>query len=154
MIHGPVNQRQEPCVICLILYSKNIILTLIISALTWTTFHQSCQRKHRIPPKRRCQPITVRSVKTRNTKLYTAFRLKIWKLTWNKICALLGYYASSCGNCLPTFRDNVWVPSSRVKIPSRKVPEERRSRKHRDGSLKSRLHETNYVIIRYIHNQS
>ena len=23
------------------------------------------------------------------------------------ICALLGYYVASCGNCLPTFRDNV-----------------------------------------------
>jgi hypothetical protein len=33
----------------------------------------------------------------------------------NKICCLLGYYAASCGNCWPTFRDNVSVPSSRVK---------------------------------------
>jgi hypothetical protein len=32
-----------------------------------------------------------------------------------EICTLLGYYAASCGNCLPTFRDNVLVPSSRVK---------------------------------------
>jgi hypothetical protein len=31
------------------------------------------------------------------------------------ICALLGYYAASCGNCLPTFRDNVSVTSLRVK---------------------------------------
>jgi hypothetical protein len=38
----------------------------------------------------------------------------------DKICALLGYYAASCGNCLPTFRDNVSVPSSRVKSPRRK----------------------------------
>jgi hypothetical protein len=30
----------------------------------------------------------------------------------DEICALLGYYAASCGNCLPTFRD-VSVPSSR-----------------------------------------
>jgi hypothetical protein len=37
-----------------------------------------------------------------------------------EICALLGYYAASCGNCLPTFRDNVSVPSSRAKSPSRK----------------------------------
>jgi hypothetical protein len=36
------------------------------------------------------------------------------------ICALLGYYAASCGNCLLTFRDNVSVPSSRVKSSSRK----------------------------------
>jgi hypothetical protein len=33
------------------------------------------------------------------------------------ICALLVYYTASCGNCLPTFWDNVSVPSSRVKSP-------------------------------------
>jgi hypothetical protein len=33
----------------------------------------------------------------------------------NEICGLLWYYAASCGNCLPTFRNNVSVPSSRVK---------------------------------------
>ena len=33
----------------------------------------------------------------------------------DEICALLGYYAASCGNPLPTFRYNVSVPSSRVK---------------------------------------
>jgi hypothetical protein len=31
-------------------------------------------------------------------------------------CGLLGNYTASCGNYLPTFRDNVSVPSSRVKI--------------------------------------
>ena len=31
------------------------------------------------------------------------------------MCALLRYYAASCGNCLPTFRDIVSVPSLRVK---------------------------------------
>jgi hypothetical protein len=30
-------------------------------------------------------------------------------------CALLGCYAASSGNSLPTFRDNLSVPSSRVK---------------------------------------
>jgi hypothetical protein len=35
----------------------------------------------------------------------------------DEICGLIGYYAASCGNCLPTFRDNVSVPSSRVKSP-------------------------------------
>ena len=34
-----------------------------------------------------------------------------------EICAFLGYYAVSCGNCLPTFRENVSVPLSRVKNP-------------------------------------
>jgi len=33
-------------------------------------------------------------------------------------CALLGYYAASSGNFLTTFRDNLSVPSSRVKDPS------------------------------------
>jgi hypothetical protein len=37
----------------------------------------------------------------------------------DEICALLGYYAASCSNCLPTFGDNVSVPFSRVKNPSR-----------------------------------
>jgi hypothetical protein len=32
-------------------------------------------------------------------------------------CTLLGYYVASCGNCLLTFRDNVLVPSSKIRIP-------------------------------------
>ena len=32
-------------------------------------------------------------------------------------CALLGYYAASSGNFLPTFQDNLSVPSSKVKNP-------------------------------------
>jgi hypothetical protein len=39
--------------------------------------------------------------------LILGFRLDV-----DEICALLGYYAASCGNCLPTFRDKVSVPSS------------------------------------------
>jgi len=34
----------------------------------------------------------------------------------DKICALLGYYAAYSGNSLPTFQDNLLVPSSKVKI--------------------------------------
>ena len=41
----------------------------------------------------------------------------------SEICSLLGYYAALCGNCLPTLRDNVSVPSSRVKSPTRNIPE-------------------------------
>jgi hypothetical protein len=33
-----------------------------------------------------------------------------------EFCALLGCYATSSGNPLPTFRDNVSVPSSRVLL--------------------------------------
>jgi len=35
-------------------------------------------------------------------------------------CALPGYSAASSGNSLPTFRDNLSVPSSGVKNPRRK----------------------------------
>jgi len=35
-------------------------------------------------------------------------------------CALLGYYAASSGNSLPTFWDNLSVPSSRDKNPRSK----------------------------------
>jgi len=34
-------------------------------------------------------------------------------------CALLGQYAANNGNYLPTFRDNLSVPSSKVKNPGR-----------------------------------
>jgi hypothetical protein len=33
----------------------------------------------------------------------------------DEICALLGYYAATSGNPLPTFRDNVSVPFSMFK---------------------------------------
>jgi hypothetical protein len=33
----------------------------------------------------------------------------------DEICALLGYYAAKNGNPLPTFRDNLSVPFSRVR---------------------------------------
>jgi len=32
-------------------------------------------------------------------------------------CVLMGYYVASSGNSLPTFRDNLSVPSSGVKNP-------------------------------------
>jgi hypothetical protein len=37
-------------------------------------------------------------------------------------CTLLGYYAAANGNPLSTFRDNVSVPSSRVKKSKKKGP--------------------------------
>jgi hypothetical protein len=40
----------------------------------------------------------------------------------DEICALLGYYEASCGNPLPTFRDNISVPSSTVKKSKKKIP--------------------------------
>jgi len=44
----------------------------------------------------------------------------------NENCALLGYYAASNVNSLPTFRDNLTAPSSRVKkLKSRNVGKEK-----------------------------
>ena len=72
-------------------------------------------------------------------------------------CVLLGYYAASSGNFLPTFRDKLLVPSSDVSTlrmgsigcPETSVrnyhyslrnnPEERSSQLLRGGSLKSRI---------------
>ena len=34
-------------------------------------------------------------------------------------CALVGYYAESSDGFIPTFRDNLWVPSSGFKNPKR-----------------------------------
>jgi hypothetical protein len=52
--------------------------------------------------------VTLQEAKT--TTLISGFRRDV-----DEICALLGYYAASYGNCIPTFWDNVSVPSSRVK---------------------------------------
>jgi hypothetical protein len=38
-----------------------------------------------------------------------------FRLDADEICPLLGYNAASSGNSLQTFRDNVSVPSSKVK---------------------------------------
>ena len=40
-----------------------------------------------------------------------------WSRTVATNCALLAYYAACSGNSLPTFRDNLPVPSSRAKNP-------------------------------------
>jgi hypothetical protein len=79
-----------------------------------------------------------------------------------EISALLEYYTALCGSSVPTFRDNLSVPSSMVRkswtsrplkmkpigcpetsVQSyhsmlRNIPKERRSHIHRGGSLKSR----------------
>jgi hypothetical protein len=47
---------------------------------------------------------------------------KDWAKLWSETYALLGCYAQSSGNPLPTFRDNVWVSSSRVKKSKKSDP--------------------------------
>jgi hypothetical protein len=54
------------------------------------------------------------------TKLTLISSISGFRRDVDDICVLLGYYLASCGNYLPTFRDNVSVPSSRVKSPSMK----------------------------------
>jgi hypothetical protein len=44
----------------------------------------------------------------RKTDVYALFR------DADETCALLGYFAAYSGNSLPTFRDNLSVPSSNV----------------------------------------
>jgi len=41
--------------------------------------------------------------------------VKFTSLDGHEIWAILGYYAARGGNSSPTFRDNLSVPSSRVK---------------------------------------
>ena len=51
-------------------------------------------------------------------KEYSMFGCVIsgFSLDVGEICALLPYYAAFSGDSLPTFRDNLSVPSSRVKM--------------------------------------
>jgi hypothetical protein len=68
-------------------------------------------------------PISIKAGigKVHKTLLGIFVKLCSLKITYYyETCGLLGYYTASRANCLPTFRDNVSVPSSRVKSPSRK----------------------------------
>jgi hypothetical protein len=65
--------------------------------------------------------ITRRRVITQKTTDFINIAAEAWNQgKFYLICGLLGNYTASCGNYLPTFRDNVSVPSPRVKIPRRK----------------------------------
>jgi len=67
--------------------------------------------------------------------------------------ALLGHYAASSGNFLPTFRDNLSAPKSVFKNPKqnyhhspRNDPEECSSQQLRGGSLNSRTYASLFSI--------
>jgi hypothetical protein len=47
--------------------------------------------------------------------IYYRFVIPGFRCDVDEICILLGHYAASSGNPLPTFQDNVWIPSSRAK---------------------------------------
>jgi hypothetical protein len=55
--------------------------------------------------------VTENLVDKYTTTLISGFRRDV-----GEICGLLGNYTASYGNYLPTFRDNVSVPSSRVNF--------------------------------------
>jgi hypothetical protein len=78
-----------------------------------------------------------------------------------KNCALLGYDLASGDNFLPTFRDNLSLPSSWIKNPKgcletsvrnyhyalHNNPEERSTHLLRGGSLKARAHYLFIIVI-------
>jgi hypothetical protein len=92
------------------------------------------------------------------TSVYQWLVVSIWRV---QNCAVLGYYTASNGNCLPTFRYNLSVPSSGFKVVSwtlyvrpvgcpetpvrnhnyslRNNLEERSSQPFRGGSLTARI---------------
>jgi hypothetical protein len=67
------------------------------------------------------EPCTVETVAVITVPTELSRMIRVWGKFHNEICAFLGYYAASCGNRLPTFRDNVSVPSLRVKRQSGKA---------------------------------
>ena len=52
-----------------------------------------------------------------NRLIFAACVVSGFRREGDQNCALLDYYAASIGNSLPTFRDNLSVPSSRFKEP-------------------------------------
>jgi hypothetical protein len=56
-------------------------------------------------------------VKTRVLCVASDFRRKV-----DETCAVLDYYAEYSGSSLPTFRDTLSFPSSRVKKSKKKIP--------------------------------
>jgi hypothetical protein len=73
-----------------------------------------CELVRKITPPgfdpRIAQPVASRYFDYAITAHVTGTRYK------HEICTLLGYYEASNGKLLPTFRDSVSVPSSRVKV--------------------------------------
>jgi hypothetical protein len=61
----------------------------------------------------KCRQLTTHT--SQNTARISGFRRDV-----EEIWALLGYYAAPNDNPLPTFRDNVSVPPSRVKKSKKK----------------------------------
>jgi hypothetical protein len=103
-----------------------------------------------------------------STSLFTLisdFRCDVYEM-----CTLLGYYAASCGNCLPTFRDNVSVPFSflacedgTISCPEksvnnyhtmpRNIPEERRSLRYFPVSIIPPIVRIHSFIHSFIHRR-
>jgi hypothetical protein len=89
---------------------STVSLNLYANAFTGTIIFKSPLYRAIVLPRYRVRPEKL-------TSLHLVKKLSDFYGTniFIEICGLLGYYAASCGNCLPTFRVNVSVPSLRVK---------------------------------------
>jgi hypothetical protein len=71
--------------------------------------------------------------------------ISVFRREIDENCALLGYYAASSGNSLPTFRDNISVPPSREYSWPLKMG--------LIGSLKTSVRNIPYHAIVYLMNE-
>jgi hypothetical protein len=81
-------------------------------------------------------------------KQYTYLVITGFRSEFNKNSALLGHYAASSGNPLPTFRDNLSVPSSRGK--TRPMGCTKKSARNYHYSLLNDQEECSSVLIHFV----
>jgi hypothetical protein len=111
---------------------KSAVVSATASATCWHFLYSirlAVQRRRRIYPSRKYNfhihvmrtalfwAITQRVVITPYRRFGTNCRVPSsgFRRGVDESCALLGYYAASSDNSLPAFRDNLSIPSSRVK---------------------------------------
>jgi hypothetical protein len=97
-------------------YSEEEMYPIMVPIQPLKEFPSWFLEQYKRPPKTR-----ISSWGKQNWELISSFCRDV-----HEICALLGYYVASSGNCLPTFRDNVSVNNYHTK--PRNIPEERRSK--------------------------
>jgi hypothetical protein len=67
-----------------------------------------------------------------NKHLFRGLTLMLVRCSNEQICDLMGYCTEYSGNSLPTFRDSLSVPSSRVKKSKKKAKRVMNSLKHNE----------------------
>jgi hypothetical protein len=109
--------------ICPCQKSNHYALVTIWTTLSQLLIHYLCCQYEAGTKQASVSPLVYQSVnqKRLTTTRTLKFHYKVWVwaiinyIRMGKICALLGYYGVSCGNCLLPFWDSVSVPSSRIK---------------------------------------